>query len=131
MTKTETKQNFTLVQAFAMWQREGKKGTFLGGLDKDNNIGLIGFYNGNKKNPKEPDARIYVVDADGKKEKDECASLWLNVGKNGNQYLTGYYNEKKVVGFINKNGDSKQPYIRVYYREDKPVETENTTKAPF
>lgn len=114
----EVKQEFKLIEAFAMWKNESKAGTpYLKGIDFKKNK-LVGFFNSNKKNPKEPDVRIYEVDADGK-QGNEVASLWDNVGKKGN-YLTGMTDEKeKIVGFYNKTEDEKRPYVRVYFREEE------------
>ena len=86
-------KKFNLEQAFAMWRQEGKQGPYFSG--KAGNIKLLGFYNGKKKNPKEPDIRIYPCDADGNREKDAVCSLWLNTSKGGKEYLKGEYIGKK------------------------------------
>ena len=39
---------------------------------------LVGFFNGKKQNPKEPDVRIYKVDSECKAVKEEYCSLWTN-----------------------------------------------------
>lgn len=110
-------KKFNLEQAFAMWKQEGKKGPYFSG--KAGNIKLLGFYNGKKKNPKEPDIRIYPCDADGNREKDAVCSLWVNTSKNGKQYLNGEYIGKKVTGFINKDTKGgKRPYFSVYFQEE-------------
>lgn len=108
-------------QAFALWQNKGKDGKkyFTGS-------GLIAFYNTMKKNPKEPDLRIYNKVAKGEKLGDEITSLWCNVSKAGKKYLTGKYNGKKVVAFINDKATEKQPYIVAYYSDSEP-KVEQTT----
>ena len=75
----------------------------------------MGFFNGNKKNPKEPDIRIFTLDKDGKQDK-EIASLWQNESINKKAYLSGRSDEKeKLIGFFNNTDNEKQPYIRVYF----------------
>lgn len=115
----ETKKEFKLEQAFALWKRKSKDGkkTYLSGVGE--NKRFTGFYNTKKQNPKEPDLRIYEVSEDGKLSKEEVASLWCNVSENTKKkYLTGKYNDKKVVGFINDGKNEKAPYLSVYYREE-------------
>lgn len=129
-TATETKKEFKLEQAFAMWKNKSKDGkkTYL------SSNGLIGFYNTKKKNPKEPDLRVYYKDVKGEIMTDDegkeivVCSLWCNVSeKTKKKYLTGTYEGQKVVGFINESKNEKAPYLSVYYREDgeltKPTET--------
>ena len=78
----EQKKEFTMEQLFTMWLKKGKTGTqYLSGVDAAGNR-LVGFFNGKKQNPKEPDVRIYHVDEEGKAEKDEFTSLWVNISKN-------------------------------------------------
>lgn len=115
--KEEVKQEVKLAEAFALWKNTSKAGTeYLKGYDLHKNK-LVGFFNGNKKNPKEPDVRVYSIDAEGNQEK-EVASLWENISKNEKKYLTGSTDEKeKLVGFYS-NKDEKTPYIRVYFKED-------------
>ena len=114
---TEQKKEFKLEQAFALWKRKSQNGkSYFTGK------GIIGFYNGKKKNPKEPDLRIFTQTKSdvGSVIGDEVCSLWLNESALKNkQYFTGKYNDKKVVGFINKSENEKAPYISVYYSEDK------------
>ena len=113
----ENKKEFKLEQAFAMWKQEGKKGSYFSG--KAGSIKLLGFYNGKKKNPKEPDIRIYPCDADGLREQNAVCSLWLHTSKNGKQYLSGEYIGKKVTGFINKDTKGgKRPYFTVYFQDE-------------
>ncbi len=137
-TKTvEKKQAFTMQEVFALWKKESKKGdTYFTGQTAEG-IYLTGFFNTNKKNPKEPDLRVYIQTKDGI-EKEEWLSLWCNVSKNGNKFLTGKLGEKRVVGFISNGKNPKAPYVRCYFSEDKQqkIETEEpketkTDKAPF
>lgn len=116
MEKTIEKE-FNLKESFVLWKNTSKEGKayFTGRAGKDK---VTGFYNTNKKNPKEPDLR--VID----KEDKEFASLWCNVGKNEKKYLSGSLKEgQKIVGFFAKVEDEKKPYIRVYLSDNKKVET--------
>lgn len=118
---TETKKEFKLTQAFALWknQSKDKKTTyFTGGTDDGRKI--TAFYNTHKKNPKEPDMRIYAVEGEKRElSKEPICSLWCNVSeKTKKKFLTGSYNGKKVIGFINDGKNEKAPYLSVYYRED-------------
>ena len=131
-TKTvENKKEFTMEQAFALWKKQSKKGTtFFTGK------GIVGFFNTNKKNPKEPDMRVYYTDEEGKAQKEPFVSMWCNVSKNGKKYLTGKLDGERLVGFINESGNEKRPYVSVYYSTDKePVQAEqkeiNTDTEPF
>ena len=107
MTKN-SKSNQALI---ALW-----KGTSKNGGAYFTGKGVVGFYNSKKQNPKEPDMRVYAVDAEGNRAKDSMLSLWVNVSKKGNKFLTGKFLDKKVVGFINAEAsvENKQPYIRIY-----------------
>lgn len=123
MEKTIEKE-FNLKESFVLWKNTSKEGKayFTGQAGKGNKV--TGFYNTNKKNPKEPDLR--VID----KEDKEFASLWCNVGKNEKKYLSGSLKDgKKIVGFFAKVEDEKKPFIRVYLSEDKKTEEPKETKA--
>lgn len=121
--KTETKevkQEVTLKEAFVLWKNKSSKGNdYLSGFTAgEEQTKLIGYFNTNKKNPKEPDVRVYSVKEDGSQD-IEVASLWANVSKNDNKYLTGSTNEKEnLVAFYGKENEEKRPYIRVYYKEN-------------
>lgn len=121
--KGEDKKEFSLKEAFVLWKHESKsKIDYLTGYVIDpggvSDEKIVGFFNTNKKNAKEPDVRIYYVEDDGKRGEQVC-SLWDNVSKNGNQYLTGSTDEnEKITAFYNNSNNNKQPYIRGYYRED-------------
>lgn len=110
-------------QAFAMWRKKSKNDKYyFTGKSSDSN--LVAFYNGMKKNPKEPDLRVYKVDEDGKMTDKVLTSLWCNTSKNGTKYLTGKLNGKRIVGFFYKGENEKAPYFTCYYSEDKPEEKE-------
>lgn len=117
--KTTEKKEFKMVQAFAMWKRKSKAGkAYFTGKTEDSF--LVGFYNGKKSNPKEPDIRIYEQDHDGNTKKEEYTSLWCNVSKNGKKFLSGKIGDKRVVGFINEKAEGNRPYFTVYYSEAEP-----------
>lgn len=114
--KVGDKKEFNMKQVFAMWKRQSKSNTtyFTGKTEAGER--LVGFYNGKKQNPKEPDVRIFLVDSEGKATKEEYCPLWVNASeKTGNMYLTGKIKEVRVVGFISKNKeDDKRPYFTVF-----------------
>lgn len=130
LRKTETQQqpqvekkNEKLTEAFVLWEKKSKNGLFyLTGITStacDEVKRLIAFYNGNKKNPKEPDIRVYSVKEDGKQDV-QVASLWNHVSKNEKEYLTGVSGDQdKLIGFYaDAEGNMKRPDIRVYFREE-------------
>lgn len=124
MRKVEEKQiekkgEFTLEEAFTVWKNEAKSGNhYLKGYDLNGNK-LVGYFNGKKKNPNEPDVRFYELDKEGKQGK-EVASLWENEAKNGNRYLSGKTTEnEKLVAFYQKDEDEKKPFIKAYFSEEK------------
>lgn len=117
-----TTKNFEKTQLFTMWLKstKDKKNTFLSG-QMANKERLVGFINGMKKNPNEPDMRIYKVDAEGKAEKESFASLWVNLSKADKKYISGVCGDVKLVGFFGKGGvDDKIPYFTIY--ESTPLE---------
>lgn len=117
-TKTMVKENKKMEEAFALWKQTSKNGVdYLSGIDEKKNR-FVAFFNTNKKNPKEPDIRVYLVDADGN-QGNEVADLWTTQSKNEKDYLTGTSMDKeKLIGFFNEEAKEKQPYIRVYYKEN-------------
>lgn len=123
ITKEETKKEVTnnLVECLSLWISESKNGNeYLSGkLSSDlGGSRVIGYFNTNKKNPKEPDVRVYTLDNEGKQDK-EIASLWENVSKNEIRYLTGTSDEKeKLLGFYGDKDQVKLPYIRVYFNNN-------------
>ena len=109
---SENKQE--LRECFVLWKKVSKNNVeYLSGYVK-NGCDIVGFFNTNKKNPKEPDIRIYC---ENEKEKTmlEICSLWDNVSKNNNRYLAGVTNEdEKIIAFY--DGENKRPYIKAYYK---------------
>lgn len=116
--KEEKKEEFNLEEAFVLWKHTGKSGVeYLSGNTPEN-LRLMGFFNKNKKNPKEPDVRVYTLDKDGKQDEEVCA-LWEVESKNGNKYLSGNSDEDFLVAFYNDtDGNEKLPYIRAYYKNN-------------
>ena len=122
--KEATKKEFDLKEALVLWRKEGKNGEYLTGFVSENkDMKLIAFFNTDKKNPKEPDIRVFesIKQEDGtyKKSETEVASLWTNVDKNDKKYLTGSTNEKeKLVGWFGQEHQEMRPYVRVYFQKD-------------
>ena len=117
--KNTKKEGSELVESFALWQYVSKSGNkYLAGKlsDKLGSGRLVGYYNSNKKNPKEPDIRIYNLDSEGHQD-HEVADLWASVSETtGTEYLTGVSDEKeRLIGFYNDT-NGKTPYIRVYFK---------------
>lgn len=112
-TQTERKE---LKELFALWLNKSKNGDeYLSGYTSEEKpserMNLVAFYNNDKKNPNEPDIRVYEK---GDKLTNEVASLWVNTSKNNIEYLSGTDNEgKKLVGFYGDKSQEKRPYIRV------------------
>ena len=114
--------NEVLKESFVLWKNiSSKQNEYLSGIatdDPSNTFKLIGYFNTNKKNPKEPDIRIYSLNDEGKQD-SEVASLWESISKNNNRYLTGTTNEKeKIIAFYGNSEDEKRPYIRAYYKNN-------------
>ena len=115
-----------LRECFVLWRHKGKDGKldYLSGVTSDekaDGMTLVAFYNTNKKNAKEPDIRVYELMNDGKRGKEEVASLWSTVSPTTNrEYFTGKTNEgERVVGFKNKKDAEHRssPDIKVYYKD--------------
>ena len=117
--KEEVKQEVILEECFVVWKNTSKTGSeYLKGKDFQGNK-VLGYFNTNKKNPKEPDIRIYNVNEEGKTDK-EIVSLWEYVSKNEKRYLSGLTDEKeKVVAFYGSK--EKQPYIRAYFKQENDL----------
>lgn len=114
--------NEVLKESFVLWKNiSSKNNEYLSGIatdDPSNTFKLIGYFNTNKKNPKEPDIRIYSLNDEGKQD-SEVASLWESVSKNNNRYLTGTTNEKEhLIAFYGNTEDEKRPYIKAYYKNN-------------
>lgn len=121
-TNTNNGKGEQLKESFVLWKNISKANNeYLSGNtldDPKDTFKLVGFFNTNKKNPKEPDIRIYSLNDEGKQE-TEVADLWETVSKNENRYLTGSTNEKeKLIAFYGNNEDLKRPYIRAYYKNN-------------
>lgn len=119
--KVETERK-ELKPLFALWTKQSKEGNVYYTGKTEDDVRLIAFVNSNKKNPKEPDVRVYVnekqEDGSYKMSNEEVASLWSNVSDNGKRYLSGSTNEnEKVVGFYGELTEETKPYIRVYLQE--------------
>ena len=116
--KVEKEEETNLKEAFVLWKHEAKSGILYLSGNTPEKVSLMGFFNNKKKNPKEPDVRIYLLDEEGKQGEEVC-SLWENTSKSGNKYLSGNTNEKEnIVAFYNEiNETSKIPFIRAYYKD--------------
>ena len=129
MKKTETtktvekgeERKFDLTEAFVLWENTSKAGMkYLSGNTSEelDSTKLVGFYNTNKKNPKEPDIRIYDIDSEGNQGNEVCC-LWENISKNEKRYLTGTTNEQeKIIAFYNGEENTIRPKIRAYYKQN-------------
>lgn len=130
--KTMTRK---MTPVFALWKKIGKNGKpYFSGKTEDGTF-LTAFFNGEKKNPKEPDVRVYTQDQNHNLSKDEYVSLWCNVAKSGRKYLSGKIGDKRVVGFINDKAEGNRPYVSVYWSEEdaagaEPVQTK-IEEVPF
>ena len=114
-------RKFDLTEAFVLWEKTSKAGRkYLSGKTSEelDFLELVGFYNTNKKNPKEPDIRIYDIDSEGNQGNEVC-SLWENISKNENRYLTGTTNDnEKIIAFYTKEVINGRPYIKAYYKHN-------------
>lgn len=120
--KGEVKKEFNLTEAFVLWKNKSKNNVeYLSGKlsDEGSNVKLVGYFNTRKKNPKEPDIRIYDIDSDGSQGIEVC-SLWENISKGEKRYLTGTTNDQeKIIAFYNNLEENpNRPYIRAYYKQD-------------
>ena len=115
-------------EIIALWRKTSKAGkTYFSGKDTTG-VELTGFYNINKGNDKAPVLRVYQKDDINK----EVCAMWLNTSKSGVKYLTGKYNGKRVVGFINdKPKNEKAPYIKIYESDEQSNPTDNPKQASF
>ena len=119
-TTAKTKE-FNLTPVLTMWIYKGKNGVkYLSGKT-ENGEKLKGFFNGKKKNPKEPDIRIYKQLDKGVLSKEEFISLWVKVSKGGKKYISGKLGDEWVTGFFNSKAEIGGiiPYLNVYFSESK------------
>ena len=138
MTENKKKE-FKLKEVCALWSVKTEKGnSYLRGSG-DVTGSVVGFYNTNKKNPKEPDLQIYRTDKEGNTDKRPIISLWCNVGVKG-IYLTGKLFNSKVVGFVNSDTkDGKRPKVSIYFsleqnkgpKTEEPVPPITSDELPF
>ena len=109
-------------EIIALWRKTSKAGkTYFSGKDATG-VELTGFYNINKDNDKAPVLKVSKRDDITK----EVLAMWLKTAKSGVKYLSGKYDGKRVVGFINdKPKNEKAPYIKIYESDEqaKPAET--------
>ena len=122
-------------QLCVLWKKESKNGKpYFTGKANINGYeqNVTAFYNLEKKNPKEPDLRIYAVDKENKLSKEPILSLWVNVSPAKNsKYLSGKVDGKRVVGFINESkANTKRPTISIYLSDDKKEEPAPNKQAP-
>ena len=129
------KKEFNMKQVMTLWLKKSNSGMlYLSGIyvfdenaENDGKMYVTGFINGKKKNPKEPDIRIYQNEP-GEKCNDDyiITSLWCNASKAGKKYFTGKIDNMKVVGFIisNATAGSKIPYITLYESNSEPPKKE-------
>ena len=117
-----TAEKKKLQGVFALWRRKSQNGNVYFSGKTEGGSNLIGFYNTDKKNLKEPDLRVYAKDTEGGLSKDPFVSLWVNATNSGKKLLSGKLEGKKLIGFINASADEKNPYISVYYSEDDQKE---------
>lgn len=120
MRELKEKKEKKLEECFVLWKQTSKSGKeYLTGHDLHNRK-LVAFYNSTKKNPKEPDVRIYLQAEKGK-ENTIVASLWETLSKNGEKrYLTGSTTDKeKLLAFYGDEVDNKKPIIRAYFGNEE------------
>lgn len=129
MTNQVIENERKMEQAFALWKHKTKRTrrTYFTGVIGEQNI--VAFYNTHKKNPNEPDIRVYSNDtiAGERVVGDEICSLWANHSEEKDMfYFTGKLTGKNVVGFIYSGDNTKAPYLSVYFKEEK----EDTVDCP-
>ena len=116
--ETKKERGDQLTEAFALWLHKSKADNeYLSGQTtvENGDVRLVAYFNTNKKNPKEPDIRVYSLTSEGNQD-IEVADLWENVSKQDTRYLSGTTNDKeKLVGFYGDKKEEKRPYIRVYF----------------
>ena len=117
MANNVEKREFKMKEMLALWLNKSKNGQqYLAGKSHDG-AKVVGFLNGKKKNPKEPDVRIHLITGE-EMQKEAFLSMWVNVSKSDKKYLTGKIGEHRVVGFIYDGENKNAPYIKVYLSEE-------------
>ena len=62
---------------------------------------------------------------------EKCGSLWVHQDKNGNDYMTGVIDGKKIVVFSNKHKqEDKHPDWIIYPQQDRP-QPKKDDEVPF
>ena len=126
------KREFELQPIFSLWRRKSKDGkkTYFSGKTTAGEY-VVGFYNTKRKNPKEPDLRVYFQTDNTESGfiPGVSFSIWHNANdKTGKEYFSGVYqNEQnkngvesyKIVGFKSKSKNEKAPELNFYIREEK------------
>lgn len=118
---TQEQKEFNLERLLTLWIYKGKGAKYLSGVTEEGDK-LTGFFNKEKKNPKEPDIKLYIRDDEGNISKDVYLSLWCNATDSGKKYLSGKFdNGDRVVGFFNAKAEVNGiiPYINVYLSDDE------------
>lgn len=117
--RKQEKEKFNLDEAFVLWEQKSEKGLeYLTGHDL-NKKRLLGFFENNKKNEKQPDIRVYNVDDEGKRKEEVCV-LWITKSKEGKLYLTGLTNEdEKIIAFYCEEKNETSPYLKAYFKDEK------------
>lgn len=118
VAKKEEKKGNIIEECFVLWKNISKNNQeYLSGFtsEKLGRTGLVAYFNTNKKNPKEPDLRVYkTVD----EKQVEVADLWETLSKQNVRYLTGTTDEnERLVAFYGDENQEKRPYIRAYFTE--------------
>lgn len=110
-----------LVELMSLWLHQSTNGTeYLTGTAEDptGKFKVVGFFNTNKRDEKDPIVRIYEEVEKGSELKEVLVTLWEHISASGNKYLTGKDNENtNVVAFYGAKNEEKRPYIRVYTQE--------------
>ena len=104
-----------LRECLVLWKNVSKNNVeyLKGYISNEEHKEIVGYFNTNKKNPKEPDIRIYCEVDD--KTVEEICSLWDSISKNNTRYLTGKTNEdERIIAFY--DGSGNRPYIKAYYK---------------
>ena len=138
-TKTKTtakastqKKEFNLERLLVLWRYKSKKGNVYFSGKTEEGAKVSGFYNKDKQNPKEPDIKLYFFDDEGNLEKDPFLAMWCNATTKDKKYLSGKYEEKRVVGFINEKSEINgvKPYINVYFSDDQEEQKPEKEEKP-
>lgn len=112
-----------LVELMSLWLHESNNGTkYLTGTAQDptGKFKVVGFFNTNKRDEKDPTIRVYEEVEKGSELKEVLVTLWEHTSASGNKYLIGKDNEdNNVVAFYGKENEEKRPYVRIYTQEEK------------